>query len=192
MQYFGFEDAQDFGSAQEPDASRFNNDAANINVKGAFPSDINFQTSPTGGYTFPNQSVETNASTYAVVLEGYFYGPEGNYSVTLSKATDDYGFLWADTAAYSGWSNSDADITESIAGGYTQNHSFFLAEGEFLPMTILWVNVYQFGALNFLIYPPYGGETNDTTGYFAQPYAGDGFVYHAGGSAVVRIPLSPM
>ena len=56
-------------------------------------------------------------------------------------------------------------------------------------MTILWVNVYESGTLDFLIYPPYGGETNDTTGYFAQPYAGDGFVYHAGGRAVGFPPM---
>ena len=179
MQYFGFEDPADAGSAQQPNASRFNNDAANINVQGVFPDNINFQTQEvTGLYQFPGQSAPTDASNYAVVFEGYFYGPEGTYSVTVSTATDDYGFLWTNSSAYSDWTNNNAEVTESIGGDYTQNHTFTIAPGDFLPMTILWVNVYQTGDLEFVIYPPGGGNITDTSGYFVQPFAGDNFVYH--------------
>ena len=178
MQYFGFYDPEDAGDGSQPDASKFNNNATEIDIQGVFPANINFNTSANGSYLFPGQSVVTNANTYAVVFEGYFYGPPGDYSVTLSDtATDDYSFLWTDSNAYRAWTNADAEITESIAGGYTQAHSFTLAEGEFLPMTILWINVYESGALDFVIVPPAGGEVTDTTGYFVQPYPGDSFVY---------------
>lgn len=178
MQYFGFEDQEDYVSSNQPDSSRFNNDAANIDIQGAFPDDINFFTDSTGLYQFPGQSTSTDASAYAVVLEGYFYGPGGTYTVTVSTATDDYGFLWTGSTAYSNWTNDNANVTESIAKGSTQNCTFSIATGEFLPMTILWVNVYQSGGLEFVIYPPAGGEITNTSGYFAQPYAGDSFVYH--------------
>ena len=178
MQYFGFSDPSDFGKGSEPDSSRFNNDPMGIDIQGVFPGDINFNTSEYGGYTFPGQSTETNASTYAVAFEGYFFGPPGQYAVSLSKTqTDDYSWLWTNTSAYGGWTNNNAEITESIAGGYTQNHTFFLEEGQFLAMTVLWINVYQSGSLDFVIFPPAGGEITDTTGYFAQPYPGDKFVY---------------
>ena len=178
MQYFGFQDPGDSLNSNQPNASKFNDDTVNIDVQGAFPANVNFYTDVNGSYKFPGQSAPTNAATYAVVLEGYFYGPQGEYSVTLSTLTDDYGFLWTGPNAYSGWNNNNADVTESIAHGSTQNHNFTLAAGEFLPMTILWVNVYESGGLRFNIYPPGGGVVTDTSGYFAQPYASDSFVYH--------------
>lgn len=178
MQYFGFYDPEDAGDASQPSAGKFNNNATEIDIQGVFPNDINFNTSANGSYQFPGQSAVTNANTYAVVFEGYFYGPAGDYGVTLSDtATDDYSFLWTNSSAYRGWTNADAEVTESIAGGYTQTHYFTLAAGQFLPMTILWINVYESGSLDFVIFPPAGGEVTDTTGYFVQPYPGDSFVY---------------
>ena len=190
MQYFGFEDPADAYRGTQPDASRFNNNASDINIQGAFPDEINFNTNSTGYYQFPGQTNQTDVATYAVVLEGYFYGPQGEYSVSLSDTgTDDYSFLWTGSNAYSAWTNANAAITESIAGQYTQNHTFNLtAESEFLPMTILWINVFSSGSLEFVIYPPAGegifvypptgGEITNTSGYFFQAYTGDSFVYH--------------
>ena len=178
MQYFGFSDPGDAGSGNQPNAARFNNNATNIDIQGVFPNNINFYTEANGSYLFPGQTVTTDASNYGVVFEGYFYGPPGDYSVTLSDSgTDDYGFVWANSSAYSGWTNSDAAIVESIAHGTTSVYSFTLAQGQFLPMTVLWVNVYQAGSLEFVITPPAGGQVTDTTGYFVQPYPGDSFVY---------------
>ena len=178
MQFFGFQgDPKNFGTPDKPDSSEYANDAANIDVKGVFPGDINLYTDATGEYQFPGQASSTNASNYVVVFEGYFYGPPGDYGVTLSTETDDYSFLWCDQSAYSGWTDDNSYITESIAGNYTQVHTFTLAEGEFVPMTIMWFNVYQSGGVRFFIYPPGGAEINDTTGWFVQPYTGDGFKY---------------
>ena len=178
MQYFGFQDPSDSLRSTKPDASRFNNNASQIDVRGAFPGDINFYTDGSGYYQFPDQTTQTNAANYVVVFEGYFYGPPGDYAVTMSTQTDDYSFLWMDTSAYSGWTDNDAYITESIAGGYTQNHTFTLTAGEFVPLTIMWFNVYESGGVRFWIYPPGGGVVTDTTGWFVQPYTGDAFEYH--------------
>ena len=178
MQYFGFQDPQDANSANKPDASRFNNVPNSIDIRGVFPADINFYTDADGSYTFPGQTTSTQAQTYAMALEGYLYGPAGDYAITLSTENDDYGFVWTDNQAYAGWTDDNCVIVESIGGGYTQNHTFTLAAGEFLPVTILWVNVGGSGGLRFWIYPPTGGEVQDTTGYFVQPYATDSFVYH--------------
>ena len=178
MQYFGFQDPSDSLRSTKPDASRFNNNASQIDVRGVFPGDINFYTDGSGYYQFPGQTTQTNAANYVVVLEGYFYGPPGDYAVTMSTQTDDYSFLWMDSSAYSGWTDNDAYITESIAGGYTQNHTFTLTAGEFVPLTIMWFNVFESGGVRFWIYPPGGGVVTDTTGWFVQPYAGDAFEYH--------------
>ena len=186
MQFFGFVgNPSDYARQTKPDASQYNDDAAHIDVQGVFPGDINLFTDPNGGYTFPGQTSEKNISNYAVVFEGYFYGPAGTYNVELSQETDDYSFLFCSTtdsgfSAYSGWTDGTACITESISegGGYTQNHTITLAEGEFAPLTIMWFNVYLAGGVRFWIYPPDGSLVNDTTGYFVQPYASDLFKYH--------------
>ena len=179
MQYFGFQDPTDNVDASQPDASKFNNDAANIDVKGVFANNANFFTDPNGLYQFPGQLITTDAENYAVVLEGYFYGPQGEYTVSLNTATDDYGYVWTNTKAYSAWTNANADIIEHADNGTgTQNFTFTLTAGEFLPITIVWINVYKFGGVEFEIYPPAGGAVTDTTGYFVQPYSTDGFVYH--------------
>lgn len=186
MQYFGFVgNPSDYARSTKPDASQYSNDAAHIDIKGVFPGDINLYTNTDGTYQFPGQTSETNASNYVVVFEGYLYGPPGDYAVTLSQQTDDYSFLFCTTtdsgfSAYSGWNDSSACITESIGegGGYTQNHTFTLAEGAFAPLTIMWFNVYQAGGVRFWIYPPDGSFVNDTAGWFVQPYASDSFEYH--------------
>ena len=178
MQYFGFPDAADHYDSTPPNVTKFNNNPSGIDVKGIFSNNINFYTNTDGSYQFPGQIAVTQAADYAVVFEGYFYGPPGFYAVTLSTQNDDYGFLWSDSKAYSAWGNGNADVTESIAGGYTQNHTFTLTANEFLPMTIIWSNVGGSGGVRFWIYPPGGGLITDTTGWFVQPYGTDAFGYH--------------
>ena len=182
MQYFGFQDPGDAGKGERPNPGVFNNvSRSSWDVFGVFPGSVNFYTTTNGGYQFPGQTVTTNASTYVVVLEGYFHGPAGIYNVTLSKETDDYGYLYLNQVAYNNWGYSNYYVVEanSEGGGYTQNTTFTLAEGQFVPMTIVWMNVYQSGGLRFWIYPPNGADVvTDTTGWFSQPYTGDQYVYH--------------
>ena len=180
MQYFGFIDHADHFDSSYPDTSKFNNDPNGIDIRGVFPGNNAFKTDDSGMYTFPGQSTSTDATDYAVVLEGYFFGPPGPYTLTLTGATDDYGFVWAGTKAYRGWTNDNADVKEHVDNGTVVDGSIAinLAEGQFVPVTIVWINVGGYGALEFAIYPPGGSETTDTTGYFVQPYSGDNFVYY--------------
>ena len=181
MQYFGFQDPGDADKSQRPDPAPFNSKSrSDMDVLGSFPGDVNFYTDANGGYQFPGQTVTTNAANYVLVLEGYFHGPAGTYLVTLSQETDDYGYLYCNSVAYSGWNYNNYYVVEanSEGGGYTQNTTITLTEGQFVPMTIVWLNVHLSGGVRFWIYPPDGGVINDTTGWFSQPYTGDAFVYH--------------
>ena len=183
MQYFGFTDPGDADAPHRPEPSPYNNKpVTSIDKKGVFPADINFYTDANGNYQFPGQTVTTNAANYVLVLEGYFYGPAGDYLVTLDKSTDDYSYLWCDTSAYANWNGSNYYIVEANSengNGYTQNHTFTLQAGQFVPMTIVWINVHLSGGVRFYITPPNGGSViTDTTGWFVQPYTGDSFAYH--------------
>ena len=182
MQYFGFQDPGDANDNQRPDPGPFNNKPrSSIDVLGSFPANVNFYTDTNGGYQFPGQTVTTNAVNYVVVLEGYFHGPAGTYNVTLSELTDDYSYLYLNTVAYSNWGYANYYVVEahSQGGGYTQNTTFTLSEGQFVPMTIVWLNVAGAGGVRFWIYPPNGADVvTDTTGWFSQPYTGDPFIYH--------------
>ena len=182
MQYFGFQDPGDANKGQRPDPGPFNNKPrSSMDAFGVFPGDVNFYTDTTGGYQFPGQTVTTNAANYVLVLEGYFHGPAGVYQVTLSQQTDDYGYLYCNDVAYHDWGYNNYYVVEanSEGGGYTQNTTITLSEGQFVPMTIVWLNVYQSGGVRFWIYPPNGANViTDTTGWFSQPYTGDAYVYH--------------
>ena len=181
MQYFGFQDPGDAGAPHRPNPGPFNNlPRSSMDAFGVFPGNVNFYTTTNGGYQFPGQTVSTNASNYVLVLEGYFHGPAGSYNVTLSTQTDDYGYLYLNSVAYNNWGYANYYVVEanSEGGGYTQNTTFTLAEGQFVPMTIVWMNVYQSGGVRFWIYPPNGAVVTDTTGWFSQPYTGDQYVYH--------------
>ena len=182
MQYFGFQDPGDAGSSVRPNPGVFNNKPrSSMDAFGVFPGDVNFHTDATGFYQFPGQTVTTNASNYALVLEGYFHGPAGTYNVTLSQLTDDYGYLYLNAVAYNNWGYDNYYVVEanSQGGGYTQNTTFTLTDGQFVPMTIVWMNVFQAGGLQFWIYPPNGADVvTDTTGWFSQPYTGDQYIYH--------------
>ena len=116
MQYFGFQDSADNVDSSQPDASKFNNDAANIDIKGVFANDANFFTDTNGLYQFPSQLTPTDAANYAVVLEGYFYGPQGEYTVTLNTATDD--LLEYDATSLSGVLS---DLSASLSHSYMRN-----------------------------------------------------------------------
>ena len=182
MQYFGFQDPGDADASQRPNPGVFNNKPrSDWDTFGVFPGSVNFYTTENGGYQFPGQTVTTNAANYVVVLEGYFSGPAGFYQVTLSQETDDYGYLYLNDVAYHDWGYDNYYVVESNSegGGYTQNTSFTLAEGQFVPMTIVWMNVHLSGGLRFWIYPPNDADVvTDTTGWFSQPYTGDAFIYH--------------
>ena len=182
MQYFGFQDPGDAGKSTRPDPGPFNDKPqSSMDAYGVFPDNVNFYTNTTGYYTFPGQTVASNAANYVLVLEGYFHGPAGTYNVTLDRQTDDYSYLYCNSVAYSGWGYNNYYVVEAISegGGYTQNTTITLSDGQFVPMTIVWLNVYESGGLRFYIYPFATGEMiTDTTGWFSQPYTGDSFVYH--------------
>ena len=171
MAYFAYSNPRSFA----PDC--INQNSEDITAKGIIQN-INVATDYGDVLYLPGQSSSIPASDIGVLFQGYFKPPvDGYFTFTTTSATDDYGWIWIGSKAFTGWTGSNCDAFSA----YTQHSgsvTFDLAEGEMLPVTVLWGNHLGPGHLDFEIFSSSLNQVlTDTTGLFLVPLEFDEFPY---------------
>lgn len=116
-----------------------------------------------------------DCSTIAIVMQGYFLAPStGNFTFTAEYLNDDDFYAWSGSNAEgTNWNNGNTDFTQQWHTT-TGTASYELTEGEYLPVTFLWVNVIGNGDILFDIALPDGTLVTDTTDHFVPSVGCDG------------------
>ena len=171
MAYFAYPNPRSFA----PDC--INQNSEDITAKGIVQN-INVATGA-GDYLYlPGQRRSIDASDIGVLFQGYFKPiVDGDFTFTTTSDTDDYGWIWIGSKAFTGWTGSNCDAFSAYnqhSGSVTIN----LADGEMLPVTILWGNHLGPGHLDFTIFSASLKKVlRDTTGLFLAPLELGDFPY---------------
>lgn len=129
----------------------------------------------------PGQPAPSDCEHWTVVFQGFLFGREtGNYVFRPALPTDNEILVWGGEKAYSSFTNANSDIVEGYVAtpdNKPQSGSYSLVEGEFFPVTMIFVN--GFGpALNELTITSPSGVVypTDTLDFFVPPCDGGLFV----------------
>lgn len=144
----------------------FNSDD-NVLVSCGSTSDPNFTNQP-GSYMgyLPGQSTLRDLSEIAVVFHGYFVPPvDGNYY--FGTSSDDFGYVWAGSDAFTGWTSSNFVAQNTGASPVP------MTAGTPMAVTFLYVNSGA-NCTSYFEYTPDGANYySNFTGLLLPPNAND-------------------
>ena len=120
----------------------------------------------------PGQPTPRNCEHWTVVYQGFLFAQEtGDYTFTPSQPTDNELLIWGGQKAYSSFDNANSDIVIGYVATPDNKPitgKFSLVEGEFFPVTIIFVN--GFGpALQELGITSPNGTKYPTVDFFVPP-----------------------
>lgn len=120
-------------------------------------------------------SFECTYATY--VMQGYLYAANGtgDYTIATPKTVDNALYFWSGTKAFDSYTNDNVDYQAVRAGRsvnfYGGSFTIYMAAGELVPVTIMWVNGGGVGKARMTIESPDGTIYASTAGFFAPAHA---------------------
>lgn len=124
------------------------------------------ETNPTSGAVSIYGRSTSDATS--LVLDHVFYlfagRGTGYYSFVIPYA-DDVTFVWIGSDALSGWTRSNADLTQfwSSSGQSSKTLAFYLNQGTYTPVRVMWGNGGGQGDLRFNVLAPDGTTLMSST-----------------------------
>jgi hypothetical protein len=108
---------------------------------------VSGQIAPYDGYLF-------SANNFVMDHRGYVNAPRtGTYTLTMSASA--IGLAWVGPLAFTGWNRLNADLEVSAATG-SRSHSFYLVQGAYIPIRIMYANAQNSGSVSITLTSPNG------------------------------------
>ncbi|RYP80340.1 hypothetical protein DL769_002520 [Monosporascus sp. CRB-8-3] len=126
----------------------------------------------------PGQAAPSDCSQWTVVFQGYLHATQfGNYTLTAGSV-DNALFWWTGQKAYSSYTNANVDggISYVQPPGVPTSVRYDMVPGQFLPITLIFVNGAGPARNLFGVRAPDGTDYPGGVGIFVPPCPGSPFV----------------
>ncbi|RYP42921.1 hypothetical protein DL770_011963 [Monosporascus sp. CRB-9-2] len=126
----------------------------------------------------PGQAAPSNCGQWTVVFQGYLHATQfGTYTLTAGSV-DNALFWWTGQKAYSSYTNANVDggISYVQPPGVPTSVRYDMVPGQFLPITLIFVNGVGPARNLFSIRAPNGTDYPGGVGIFVPPCPGSPFV----------------
>jgi hypothetical protein len=149
-------------------------------------SNVNFGTPNWPSYAnlncqLPGQAAPSNCEHWTVVFQGFLFAREsGTYRFIPAQPIDNELLIWGGNKAYNSFTNANSDIVEGYVATPDNkpiSGSYNLTQGEFYPITMIYVNGFGPSLMGLTIDLPDGTVyPTDTVDIWIPPCNGGPFI----------------